>query len=222
MATKTAPKPKAGTGPAKSLKTLNPNAPDLVPLDEKGRHDLCAQLALNDTRRARLRSQPTDADKGKEAIAEQQRQYDYENFGLTPRPRGATETYQQRTQAQAVEVKNDQNVPVATIERTSKTTHLIFGHSHTKFFVWAGREGWTPAEVQTALKALNIPEISVLSIRTFLYAGRAEAREKGSGKRGEVVEYTKEQAEALGKAAGRIVTPAPEPTPAPKKGRKGK
>lgn len=216
--TKTAPKPKTGTSPKPT--PIAKTAP--VPLSDADRQELAARLAKTEVFKAKLKATPTPADEAKEREQATKVRREYEelcySMNMVPRAPGAGDSTSSKHQA--VEVKNEQNVPVATIERTSKTTHLIFGHSHTKFFVWAGREQWTVAEVQTALKALNIPEVSVLSIRTFLYAGRAEARVPGSGKRGEVVSYAPDQIVALNKAAGRI---APEPAPAPtKKGRKGK
>ncbi len=81
-----------------------------------------------------------------------------------------------------------------------RTRVAIFGHSHTKVIMWAGFKQWSVKEVQTAFRALGLPEISVASIKTFLYSGRDGGDCKG---RGQLITLTPDQERQWEVAAGR-------------------
>lgn len=112
------------------------------------------------------------------------------------------------------EIKNDKGIDVTRNERVSgKASNMIHGHSHTRFFMWAGANNWKVAEIENALKALNIPPVSINSIRTFYYAGRAGGDHHG---RGDLPTYTAEQITQLESLR------APEPKATKKKAAKSK
>lgn len=87
-----------------------------------------------------------------------------------------------------------------------RASHKIFDQSHTKFAMWAGYQVdplWTTTDVQAVYRHFGLPEISEQSIKTFMYAGRAERKALGSSGRGDLPVYTPEQVDQLYKACGK-------------------
>lgn len=87
-----------------------------------------------------------------------------------------------------------------------RASHKIFDQSHTKFAMWAGYQVdplWTTTDVQAVYRHFGLPEISEQSIKTFMYAGRAERKALGSSGRGDLPTYSPEQVDQLYKACGK-------------------
>jgi len=128
----------------------------------------------------------------------------------------------------AVKVEVATEVEGAKVEKkvSGKKGFEIFGHSHTKITVWAGNQpDWTVSDVQTMLKKLTGQDVSILSIRTFFYAGRAGVKPTGNttdektanGGRGPTVKLTADQIAVLCEAAGKTPKVVEEPKKTTKK-----
>ena len=82
----------------------------------------------------------------------------------------------------------------ASMPATTKDGSLVFGHPVTAVIRWMGKENWTTDEARKALDGLGVSTAEA-TIKTQLGAGR-------SGKRGEPANLSREQVDALTKAAG--------------------
>lgn len=103
-------------------------------------------------------------------------------------------------------VTNTLGIAVAKTDSASgRGRSTILGVQKTKVIMWMGSQGWSPEEADGALATLGLPT-SILSIRTFIRAGRkGAAGDKTCDGRGELPVLSTEQINELNKARPSLV-----------------